>query len=77
VLRAEVLPAEAFDLVNLTPAQVLKLCPGAEAEIDGHEHDCPAVALTANPAFSEASVMSSTAATAGELGVRRGRRTGR
>ena len=73
----EVLPAEALDLVNLTPAQVLELCPDAEAEIDGHEHDCPAVALTANPAFSEASVMSSTAATAGELGVRRGRGTAR
>jgi hypothetical protein len=40
---AEVLPAEALDLVNLTPAQVWELCPNAEAEIDGHDHDCPAV----------------------------------
>jgi hypothetical protein len=38
---AEVLPAEALDLVNLTPAQVLELCPDAEAAIDGHEHWCP------------------------------------
>ena len=41
---AEVLPAEALDLVNLTPPQLLELCPDAEAEIDGHEHGCPRTA---------------------------------
>src|SRR5262249_36341173 len=44
---AQVLPAEALDLVNLTAGQVVELCPDAEAEIDGHEHDCPAVTLAA------------------------------
>jgi hypothetical protein len=54
---AEVLPAEALDLVNLTAGQVLELCPEAEAEIVGHEHDCPAVALAADPVFPKASTM--------------------
>ena len=40
----EVLPAEPIDLVNLTPGQVLELCPEAEAEIDHHGHGCPIVA---------------------------------
>jgi len=39
-----VLPAEALELASLTPAQVLELCPDAEAEIDGHEHGCPRTA---------------------------------
>jgi hypothetical protein len=41
VLPAEELPTEALDLVNLTPAQVLEVCPEAVAEIDAHEHWCP------------------------------------
>ena len=41
---APVYPAEALDLVNLTAHQVIDLCPDAEGEIDGHEHECPAVA---------------------------------
>jgi hypothetical protein len=28
--------------VNLTAAQVLEVCPEAEADIQAHEHDCPA-----------------------------------
>jgi hypothetical protein len=59
---AEVLPAEPIDLLNLTAAQVLELCPDAEAEIDGHEHDCLAVALPVAPAFPEVITMPSTAA---------------
>jgi hypothetical protein len=54
---AEVLPAEPIDLLNLTAAQVLELCPDAEAEIDGHEHDCLAVALPADLAFPQPSAM--------------------
>jgi hypothetical protein len=34
---AEVLPAEALDLSNLTAHQVIELYPEAAAEIDGHE----------------------------------------
>jgi hypothetical protein len=41
---AEVLPAEALDLVNLTAQQVTDLCPEATAEIDGHEPGCPVAA---------------------------------
>jgi hypothetical protein len=37
---AEILPAEAPDLANLTPGQVLELCPEVEAAIDGHEREC-------------------------------------
>jgi hypothetical protein len=35
-------PAEAIDLVNPTAAQVLEVCPEAEADIQAHEHNCPA-----------------------------------
>jgi hypothetical protein len=39
---ASLFPAEAIDdLVNLTAAQVLEVCPEAAADIDGHEHGCP------------------------------------
>jgi hypothetical protein len=45
---AEVLPAEALDLVNLTAGQVLELCPDTEMEIEVHEHGCPMAAARAN-----------------------------
>jgi hypothetical protein len=62
VLRAEVLPAEPIDLLHLTAAQVLELCPDAETEIDGHEHDCPATTLAPDSAFPEPSAMPNAAA---------------
>jgi hypothetical protein len=58
---AEVLPAEALDLVNLTAGQVVELCPDAEAEIDGHEQYCPAVTFAPDSAFPEAIAISTAA----------------
>ena len=39
---AEVLPAEAIDLVSLTAQQLTDLYPDAAAEIEAHECGCPA-----------------------------------
>jgi hypothetical protein len=41
---AEVLPAEALDLLNLTAGHVLEFCPDAEEAMEVHEHRCPVAA---------------------------------
>jgi hypothetical protein len=41
---AEVLPAEALDLVSLTARHVWEIFPDAQEAIEVHEHGCPAAA---------------------------------